>query len=85
MREKAAAKKEELEKKLSKSPVKRVSNYRNILKDRFNLGKIKKVEMVDAWTQTSNPDQDKSTNETIEKNDIPQLKTHESLNSNFLS
>lgn len=85
LREKAAAKKEELEKKLSKSPVKRVSNYRNILKDRFNLGKIKKVEMVDAWTQTSNPDQDKSTNETIEKSDIPQLKTHESLNSNFLS
>lgn len=44
--------------KAKKSPFKRVNNYKNALKDRFNLSRIKKVEMVDAWTQTSNKGSD---------------------------
>jgi len=60
LKEKAAAKREELEKSEKKarsySPKKRLMNGRNILKDRFNLQKGKKVQMIDAWTQTSNPD-----------------------------
>lgn len=62
LKEKAKLKREEMEKAKSQSPVKRVhNNYKNILKDRFNLGKIKKVEMVDAWTQTSNTENENTT------------------------
>lgn len=73
-----------MEKKaMSKSPAKRVSNYRNILKDRFNLGKVKKVEMVDAWTQTSNPETPTKKEEAKESEDNPTLKTTESMNANI--
>lgn len=41
LKEKAAAKREELKRRESKSPVKRVTGYRNFIKDRFNLGRIK--------------------------------------------
>ena len=41
LKEKAAAKREELKRREVKSPLKRVYNYKNALKDRFNLGKIK--------------------------------------------
>lgn len=65
--------KKEEDEKAKKSPLKRVSNYKNALKDRFNLSRIKRVEMVDAWTQTSNHGSD---NETEEKKD--QLKSNDS-------
>lgn len=52
-----------------KSPLKRVYNYKNALKDRFNLSRIKKVEMVDAWTQTSNNGTDTETEE--KKKELP--------------
>lgn len=65
--------KKEEDEKAKKSPLKRVSNYKNALKDRFNLSRIKRVEMVDAWTQTSNNGSD---NETEEKKD--QLKSNDS-------
>ena len=94
LKEKARLKREELEKAKSKPQVKRVhNNYKNILKDRFNLGKIKKVEMVDAWTQTSNPENEntqqpapkpvpeETTDPTIEN--VPTMMSRESTNSNF--
>jgi len=46
--------KREEQEKAKKSPMKRISNYKNVLKDRFNLSRINKVKMVDNWTQTSN-------------------------------
>jgi hypothetical protein len=33
--------------------VKRILNYTNPLYDRLKLRQLKKIEMVDAWTQTS--------------------------------
>lgn len=92
MKEKARLKREELEKAKSKSPVKKVhNNYRNILKDRFNLGKVKKVEMVDAWTQTSNNEEDAKNSTNTTPNDtrestidnIPTLMSRDSTNTNF--
>ena len=41
LKEKAAAKREELKRRELKSPVKRVTGYKNFIKDRFNLGRIK--------------------------------------------
>jgi len=63
LKEKAKLKREELE-KAKKSPIKRVHNYKNVLKERFNLAKIKKVEMIDAWTQTSNHENENNLNST---------------------
>ena len=93
MKEKARLKREELEKAKSKSPVKKVhNNYRNILKDRFNLGNaVKKVEMVDAWTQTSNNEEEAKNSANLTPNDTrestidntPTLMSRDSKNSNF--
>lgn len=37
----------------TKSPVKKIFNYSNPLYDRLKLRQLKKIEMIDAWTQTS--------------------------------
>ena len=79
LKEKAAAKREELKRRESKSPVKRLNGYKNFIKDRFNLGRIKKVEMVDAWTQTSNPDE-KAEDPNL-NDDTNSFMTHQSLKS----
>lgn len=88
LQEKARLKREELEKAKSKSPAKRVNHYRNVLKDRFNLAKLKKVEMVDAWTQTSlNGTETNTTPTAVEKEStidiIPSLISRDSASSNF--
>ena len=41
------------QKPVARSPVKRIVNYSNPLYDRLKLRQLKKIEMVDAWTQTS--------------------------------
>lgn len=41
------------QKPIARSPVKRIVNYSNPLYDRLKLRQLKKIEMVDAWTQTS--------------------------------
>lgn len=71
-------KKREEAEKAKKSPFKRVTNYKNALKDRFNLSRIKKVEMVDAWTQTSNRGSD---NEAEEKKEIVKREPQKPLNN----
>jgi hypothetical protein len=39
--------------KNKKSPMKRILNYKNALKDRFNPSRIRRIKMIDNWTQTS--------------------------------
>lgn len=73
-------KKREEAEKAKKSPLKRVTNYKNALKDRFNLSRIKKVEMVDAWTQTSNRGSDNEGEEKKDQNKISEGQI--SLNKN---
>jgi hypothetical protein len=77
LRLKEKNRKREEDEKAKKSPVKRISNYKNALKDRFNLSRIKKVEMVDAWTQTSNRGSDTENEEKkeviVKKDDVISL------------
>jgi hypothetical protein len=81
MKERLLIKREEMEKKiLSKSPVKRIYNNRNIFKDKLAMPKIAKVEKIDAWTQTSNPDLDGN---LFEDNVMPPLKIEQSTMLNF--
>lgn len=79
LRMKEKNRKREEDEKAKKSPMKRISNYKNALKDRFNLSRIKKVEMVDAWTQTSNRGSDA---ENEEKKEIPIIIKADSLTLN---
>jgi hypothetical protein len=67
-------KRREEEEKAKRSPTKRITNYKNALKDRFNLSRIKKVEMVDAWTQTSNKGSDTEQDEKKEEKEEDQPK-----------
>mmetsp|Transcript_27276 Transcript_27276/g.27147 ORF Transcript_27276/g.27147 Transcript_27276/m.27147 type:complete len:237 (+) Transcript_27276:213-923(+) len=62
MREKIKKKKEQ--ERAKKSPMKRISNYKNALKGKFNLSRISKVKMVDNWTQTSNRGSDTENEES---------------------
>lgn len=81
-------KKKEEEEKTKKSPLKRVSNYKNALKDRFNLSRVKKVEMVDAWTQTSARGSDNETEESKElktTTNTPMSSLHRNPDMSFYS